>query len=164
MSRIVFAGGFIALPLLCVFFGCGDSTKSQIMSYNDSEIRKLHNCYQLFIQRNQMMGPKSEEEFKAFLKSKGAERNLALIDMDASMVDDMFICDRDGEPYVIKYGVNGYGPAIVFEAKGVDGKRMVAFSPPREIADDAEYQRLLEGDSSEKILELDNRDETANPG
>ena len=150
----------IAVLLLSTIVGCGDGTKSQIMAYNDSEIRRLHNCYQLYIQRHGMKGPKNEEEFKAFLKSKGAERNLALIDMDASMIDDLFICDRDGEPYVVRYGINGMGPAIVFEAKGVNGGRMVALTPPREVTSDDEYQRLLNGDAEEDIVDLNTRDDT----
>ena len=143
--------------IVCVMLvsGCsGDKTKPQLMAHNSSNIRKVHNCYQLFIQRHQMTGPTSEKEFKDFLKSEAAAPNLKLIDMDASMVDDMFISERDGEPFIVKYGINGYGPAIVFEAKGVDGARMVAYSPPKEISDNAEYERLLSGETVEAVSEM----------
>lgn len=141
--------GVIAAFFLLLLNGCSDGTKARVMQFNDTKIRRLHNCYQLFVQRHNMTGPTSEEEFKSFLKSDAVVENLKLIDMDASMVDDLFISDRDGEPFVVKYGVNGYGPAIIFEAKGVEGIRMVALSPPKEVSDDAEYDRLLNGEVSE---------------
>ena len=153
-SRYLVVCGLLAALFCFVLFplGCGDGTKARIMEFNDTKIRRLHNCYQLYIQRHSMTGPKSEEEFKAYLKSPAAEPNLALIDMDASMVDDMFISDRDGKPFVVKYGVNGHGPAIIFEAEGVDGTRMVALDPPKEISDSAEYDRLLNGDPADEEI------------
>ncbi len=163
--KLLLAASTAISMVIIAIVGCsGDKTRAQLLAHNSSNIRRVHNCYQLFIQRNQMKGPTSEKEFKDFLKSPGVAPNLKLIDMDASMVDDMFISERDGEPFIIKYGINGFGPAIVFEAKGVDGTRMVAYSPPKEISDDGEYERLLNGETLESVSEMSmsgNRDKDA---
>jgi hypothetical protein len=67
--------------------------------------------------------PKSEEEFKEFIKGIGAE---SLERMHVKSIDDLFISPRDGKPYVVIYGKSPTG-VLVYESEGVDGLREVGF-------------------------------------
>ena len=76
---------------------------------------------------------------------------LERVDVDPTQLDSLFISERDGEEFEIRFGVKGSDmslpEAIIFEKTGVDGVRLVAFTGQKleEISDDAEYQRLLKG-------------------
>ena len=63
-------------------------------------------------------------------------------------VDDIFVSERDGQPFDIRYGLvsgpRGSTELVVLEKQGSGGKHMVAYlnMTQREV-DDAEYQDLL---------------------
>lgn len=62
------------------------------------------------------------------------------------MVSSMFISDRDGQEYVVRWGLTlGMADhAMIFETEGVEGNRLVGFALPREL-DDSEHEGYLSG-------------------
>ena len=65
--------------------------------------------------------------------------------LNSVMSDEIFISERDSQPFKIRYGISSdRDEAIVFEAVGVDGKRMVGFFTPREL-DPADYDAYWTG-------------------
>ncbi|MEM8945350.1 MAG: hypothetical protein AAGD11_09215 [Planctomycetota bacterium] len=126
--------------------GCRDTTiEDGVAALNKSRIQQLYNCYSLYGHYNQYRGPKDEAEFKEFLLRPKYEKNLKLMKIDRDSLDDLFVSDRDGEPFRIRYGVNGLGnKAVIFEAKGVEGQRMIAVATPKEV-DAAEYDAYWSG-------------------
>jgi hypothetical protein len=99
--------------------------------------------------RNGSNGPKDEAAFKEFIKTGMPSHRLEMMRVDPDKVDELFVSERDGQPFVIKYGQSG-GPmsqiAVVFEKEGHAGKKQVAFTNGKvEEPDDAKYQQLLQG-------------------
>lgn len=125
---------------------CGCGGKDVMKSVYSTNIKKLHGSYTLYLQEHSFEGPENEEEFKNYLKTDPtAIHLLKRIDVTPETVDEMFIGDRDGEPFVIRYGLDGVADhAIVFEAVGVEGKRLVALADPIEVEND-EYNDYLSG-------------------
>jgi len=105
----------------------------------------------MFMEDNSYKGPKNEAELKDYLKNNPTAVHLtARIDVTPETVDDIFISDRDGQPFVIRYGLKGIADfAIVFEAEGVEGKRLIALRSPIEV-DETEYEAYLNGDIKPK--------------
>jgi hypothetical protein len=72
---------------------------------------------------------------------------LEMMQVDPGKVDELFVSERDGQPFVIKYGQSGGIMSrlpVVFEKEGKGGKRQVAFTDGQvEEVDDATYQQLL---------------------
>jgi hypothetical protein len=77
-----------------------------------------------------------------------APHRLEMMRVDPAKVDDLFVCERDGQPFIIKYGQSGGIMSklpVVFEKEGRDGMRQVAFTNGQvEEADSARYQELLQ--------------------
>ena len=99
------------------------------------------------MQRNELTGPESEEELRAFLtENRTAKALLKRMGVEPDSLDEIFISERDGKPFKIRWGVSGIEDhAIVFEAEGVNGKRMVAFTRTRELEDE-EYEGYWSGE------------------
>ena len=139
------------LVLLSAFAGCGDSrVKNMVAAANQNNVEKLRSCYLLYVARNQYKGPKSEQELKDFLATNDTiDKNLKLIEISRSDVDDLFVSLRDDLPLLVCWGqklMPGSKSAVVSEAVGVDGKRRVAFSngTSREV-DEAEFEKEFAG-------------------
>jgi hypothetical protein len=67
--------------------------------------------------------------------------------MDINNIDELFIGERDGKPFKIRWGlltrVRGPSQPVIFEAEGVDGKRQIGFTGSKMLeVDSAEYDRL----------------------
>jgi hypothetical protein len=130
--------------MLLLIAGCGKGdTMKAVYSTN---IKKLHQCYIMYMEENGFRGPKDEAEFKNYLKTDAtAIHLLKRIDITPETVDDIFIGDRDGEPFVVRYGLTGVADhAVVLEAVGVEGMRIVALANPLEV-DEATYDDYLSG-------------------
>lgn len=125
--------------------GCGGENK--LATIYSTNIKKVHQCYVMFMEDNSYKGPKDEAELKDYLKNNPTAIHMAKrIDVTPDTVDDIFISDRDGEPFVIRYGLNGIADhAIVFEATGVEGMRLVALRNPLEV-NESEYDKYLNGE------------------
>lgn len=141
--------GLVGCCSLLVFVaGCEheiDPTEA-LAQANDTNIARLSNLYFTFQMKHGWKGPKNEEQFKSFLKRYNPKK-LTRIGVDPSGIDQLFISQRDGEPFKIRYSVPGsaYGSSepVVFESQGVEGKRMVGFlnMTHREV-EGAEYDQL----------------------
>jgi hypothetical protein len=74
---------------------------------------------------------KSQEDYKRHIGNLDpAMRDRVMQGADVSNVDELFISERDGQPYVIFYGQPPTGVAndvVGYEQTGVDGKRYVGF-------------------------------------
>ena len=138
--------------VLCFVLGCGEQLPG--VKFNQTNIRRLRTAYNIYARLNNLEGPKSEEEFKEFLKSDlTAKVRLERIGVDIASVDDIFISERDGKPFRIRYGLKGSkDQGVIFEEEGIDGKRFVALWDPVEV--DAEtYDQYWSG---KKVAEKKN--------
>ena len=126
--------------------GCSSNSEPSLADHNDTNIKKLCGAYGMFLVSHNLRGPKDEVELKEFLTtSPGAIHKLEMMGVSKDGIADIFISDRDGQPFKVRYGLEGLEDhPIVFEAEGVDGKRLVAFSTPRELDAD-EYEKAWAG-------------------
>lgn len=130
-------------------FGCGggSGTDAALGKANKSNIQRLANLYVLHQFQNKFQGPKDEAAFKAFIIGIDGGA-LSKMGVQTSEIDNLFVCERDEEPFKIKYSVptgpRGSQEPVIFESTGSGGKRMVGFlnMVQREV-DDAEYEQLL---------------------
>ena len=139
----------IALGLLLVFIaGCGKSqVATDLKALNKTSIDRIRNAYYLYMEEHGFRGPKDEQTLRKFLTSENAGVQLKLdrMGIDREDIDKLFISERDGEPFTIRYGLKGVADhAIAFEKTGVEGKRFVALGKPVE-CDETEYEGWLSG-------------------
>ncbi len=148
MIRFV-ALGLIGGMLLALSLGCSDDPlKKQVLRDYKSNLRKVHFCYTTYMVRHGDVGPENKEQLIDYLKTDPtAIHIIKQVGLTPDTVDDIFVSERDGEPFVIRYGVvdreDGGDYPIVFEAKGQDGLRLVAFQDPKECGEQ-EYNDYLE--------------------
>lgn len=142
------------LPILLAVFlawsisGCGrsDDAERALAEVNATKMQRLANLYLAYQMKNSWKGPSNEKAFKDFI-GKFDPMKLQRIGIDPKMIDDLFVNDRDGQPFRIRYSVPGSAMGssapVVFEATGVDGKRLVGFldMQQREV-ESAEYDTL----------------------
>ncbi|MEM9411388.1 MAG: hypothetical protein AAGA30_09760 [Planctomycetota bacterium] len=141
---------FCLWPTLILFAGCaGKDPDASVVSNNDSNMKRLANLYVSFQMKNEFRGPQDEAEFKKFIQGF-APTKLERINVDPANLDGLFINERDGEPFKIRYGISGSimgctEPAI-FETTGSGGAKMIGFlNMVQKEVGDAEYQDLWEG-------------------
>lgn len=142
--------GFAVLSLS----GCGDANPeaSAVTSANKTNLQRLANLYGLHQLQNKYEGPADEAAFKEFIKNTDP-RMLEPMGVDPGAVDELFVSERDGEPFSIRYnitsGPRGSSEPAVFEATGKNGKRMVGFlNMVQQEVDSSEYERLMAGKGS----------------
>ena len=144
--------GFVVCFLIAgVFAGCGGGTDPDkaIARVNETNIQRLANLYFTYQMKNAWQGPADEAEFKKFISSYDPKK-LTRIGIDPSAIDELFVNERDGQPFKIRYSVAGSAMGssepVIFESVGVDGKRVVGFlnMEQREV-DEAEYNDLWAG-------------------
>jgi hypothetical protein len=147
-QRIQLAAAVVAATLLAALSGCTNHVASDVAAMNSSNIQRVGNLYAAFQNYHEGRGPKDEAEFKGFVKSFDS-RKLAMMGVDPNNVDSLFTSERDGQPFKLRYKVNGGRgsvDAVVFEQTGEAGKRQVAFTGGTvEDEDNAAYQQLLAG-------------------
>jgi len=118
----------LLLGSLC---GCGPTkgeAKAFIQKMNSSNGKRLVNLYAQY-QGEYGSGPKSDVIFKKYIAAKSPA---ALEEMGVApgSIDKLFISERDGQPFFIRYGipyVGGLQQAVVFESQGQGGKVNVFF-------------------------------------
>lgn len=155
MKSRSFRSWAILAGILWIAAGCsgGGSGDKMIAAANDTNIKRLATLYSFFHVANKFKGPKTETEFRQFIEQQDASR-LALANIKAGELDKLFVSERDGEPFKIRYGIDtrvrGPALAVIFEATGVDGKRHVGFAGAqmREV-DSTEYDRLWRGEGDQ---------------
>jgi hypothetical protein len=131
-----------ALLLLCALVGCNGqgSAASSAESVRLQFLTSMHSAVQARTGRL----PANEQEFKQFIEDNGAQM---LGEAGVSSVDELFVSERDGQPFVVVYGK--YPPTmtskiVVYEQNGVDGKRLVGHSTGAvELVDDARFREMV---------------------
>lgn len=135
--------------------GCTNRTDSDsaIASVNETNLQRLANLYFTYQSKHDWRGPADEAEFKNFLRSYNPAK-LTRIGIDPNKIDELFISERDGEPFKIRYGVvgsvMGSSAPVVFESTGDGSTRLVGFlnMEQREV-DAAEYDTLWSATASQ---------------
>lgn len=141
-----YATGLLA-GLVLMISGCGDGLNNpSLADLKNTNIKRYHTAYTIYLDRNQMQGPKDEKELMDFLTTDNtAGVLLKRMEIPMESLSDITVSERDGQPFKVRWGVKGMADhAIIFEAEGVEGKRMVAFSNPREL-DATEYDGYWDG-------------------
>lgn len=131
-------GGILLAALAVVGCGSGElDVRSVVRSNNDCNGKRLANLYyfhQVVSPRRE--GPKDETAFRSFIKSRKPEQ-LAEMDVDPERLDGLFVSERDGVPFIIRYGVTipgiggGHHQAVVFERQGLRGRVEIFMTGPK---------------------------------
>jgi len=135
------------LILLTLAVGCsGNNVANEVAVLNSSNIKRVANLYAACQSINGGKGPKDVETIKN-LANQLPNQNLEWMGVDRNKLDALFISERDGKPFKIKFGaMHAFASPhipIVFEEEGIGGSKQVAWTNAqvREV-DDAEYQQL----------------------
>jgi hypothetical protein len=132
----------------CLFVGCSrpSDPDSAIASVNATNIQRLANLYFTYQSQHDWRGPADEAQFKSFLHAYNPHK-LSRIGVDPNALDKLFVSERDGQPFKIRYGVfgsaMGSSAPVIFEAVGGGKGRLVGFldMQQREV-DESEYNAL----------------------
>jgi hypothetical protein len=146
LKLFVVLGGCVVAGL---FVGCSSNSSdadSAIAAVNKTNIQRLANLYLAYQSLHEWHGPKDEAQFKTFLHGFNAHM-LSRIGVDPNALDPLFISERDGQPFKIRYGVQGSSRGssapVIFESVGNGKGRLVGFldMQQREV-DESEYNAL----------------------
>lgn len=129
--------------------GCTDRVTSEVAAKNNSNIKRLVNLYAGYQLTHGWQGPPNEQALKNFVTSGGLPpKNFHMMGIDVEKPELVFVSERDGLPFKVKYGMaGGIGSVIpvVFEQSGYGGKKQVGFTTPIvEEVTDARYSDLWE--------------------
>lgn len=122
--------GHASACLLFAVLGCQHAPENDLGDAAPPNIGQIVNHYMQYAGNNRGVGPRNEQEFKRFLQRVSAG------DADRSALGasrlDVLISPRDGEPYIINYGLQVRGKSadlkvVAYEARGHNGRRAVAF-------------------------------------
>ncbi|MEM7455576.1 MAG: hypothetical protein AAF456_14580 [Planctomycetota bacterium] len=149
---------FVFLPVLCLYLllsGCSNGPDPDTMFAEnfDTEIKKLAVLYSTYQAKNSWTGPPDEAQFRSYISSI-SETRLGRLGITQSDIDGLFISERDGLPYKIRWstvGGNGVPPKpILFEAEGAEGRYMVGFTngTSQEFSRD-DYDKLWAGEGDD---------------
>lgn len=104
--------------------GCGPSKQQ---TEQESNIKAITIAYGRYFQGNRGQPPATEAEFRAFVEKMPADQ------LGVQDPASMWTSSRDNLPYVVVYGPNPNppgpsGPVVIYESKGVNGKRYIGTS------------------------------------
>lgn len=138
---------FVFLIIGSRLVGCGSSNNAQdaVSEANSNNMQRLVNLYFAYQMKHDWKGPKEEAEFKDFIRNYPLKK-LIRIGIDPAEIDKLFYSERDGEFLKVRYSVlggQGSTEPVVYEAVGINDKRMIGFlnMEQREV-DEAEYEKL----------------------
>ena len=139
-----------SLLVSSMLVGCGGVDQQSVLeAANGTNLQRLTNLYLSYQSRNDWNGPPDQATLREFAVSFD-KKKLARIGIDPSQIDELFVSERDGKPYKIRYNVKGSSRGstepVVFEEVGVSDKRRIGFlnMTEREV-DAAEYDQLWAG-------------------
>src|SRR5262245_31487654 len=139
--------GCAAVAALAALAGCGDPVARQVGEMNKSNIQRVSNLYAAFQNMKSSRGPKDQAELTQFIKAFDPNK-LTMMGVTQD-IDRLFLSERDGKPFRIRYKVGGGRGSVdpvAFEQDGKDGKRQVGFTGGKvEEVDEALYQVYLSG-------------------
>ena len=159
---------FFKLSVVCfftlvLFAGCGSGpdVANLVSKKNGSNIQKVSSALRLYQIRLGKPAPSEDELCDFIANNTSIENNLELMKIDRDTFKDNLRCERDSEPFFVRYGVvvKERGPIhpLVFESVGVDGVRKVGWSNSTvtEVTDDKQYADLKRGKfKREKMVDL----------
>ena len=134
--------------ITCLILGCKEEVaETQIGA--ETKLRPLARMYAGFVNQNRGRPPKDEAQFRKF-----AEATASQYLPEGLTLDQLFVSDRDNEPFVIVYGRvlvsregvdSPMGARIVaYEKTGADGARFVADDlGVVELVDDEKFRQLV---------------------
>jgi len=142
-------GACAAALVVGLLAGCSrDKTAEAVAAMNTSNIQRLGNMYAAFQNYKGGRGPKTETEFREFIRDFDPNK-LKMMSIDPGNLDGLFTSERDGKSFKIRFNVGGGRgsvDAVVFEQDGVNGTRQVGFTNTTvEDVDSTRYQDLLAG-------------------
>lgn len=114
----------MALLLACI--GCADGGPAVDQQHEELKLRGLVNLHAHAV-RHLGHAPRNEEEFKKFVRERGAD---VVERLKLAAVDDLFISSRDGKPYIVLYGPptnQAASDVVVYESEGANGERLVGY-------------------------------------
>jgi hypothetical protein len=131
--------GMCLAAVFVVVVGCG-APKADALKKETSHLRLLTNLYAKTSMKTGH-NPQNEQEFKEAIKNSG----VSLEALKVNSVDELFVSERDGQPFVVVYGQQPPGYDVVaYEQTGVDGYRQVGHKIGMvEDADEAKFRELV---------------------
>lgn len=142
---VVLASISVAFLAAILPFGCAASREVP-QAPAEAHLKALAVFYGRYVAQNRGQSPKDEQALKAFIQSLPEADRASL---KTENVDSIFTSPRDGQPYVVRYGVplgmpgpQG-APVIAHEQTGAGGERYVATSlGDVRLVDDEQFQQL----------------------
>ena len=131
LKPIVYSAFTVCL-VLGATTGCNTSVSPDdaVAAANSTNIQRVTNLYLAYQANNNWIGPADEAALKDFIRGL-PESQLTRIGVNPGQLDELFISDRDSQPFKIRYkilgNVRGSEEPVVFEAEGSGGQRMVGF-------------------------------------
>lgn len=137
--------------------GCSSSTdvNSIMRSINDSNGKRLANFYAMYQTRSRSFsGPVDQTAFEKFISATNPAE-LEAMGVNVADVDKLFFSERDGKPFIFRYGVKkppvlGGHQAVLREAEGKGGTVLVFMTGPKVVeASAADVDSYMNGDHDE---------------
>jgi hypothetical protein len=131
--------------VLVAALGCGESGETS-QATQESHIKRLAILYGRYMSQHRGAPPRNEADFRKFIELSGPDQ---LKHLGIASVDELFVSERDGQPYVIVYGklgppVQGLGgPITMYEQVGGDGSRFVATDLTVETVTEEDFRRMV---------------------
>lgn len=154
---------FLSWTMITVALTAGCAKHEQattiVERINDSNGKRLANLYAIHQSRHQFKGPANKASFVKFIQQEMLPAELEGTGVDPNMIDELFVSERDKEPFFIRYGVVAPSwaashQAVIFEEKGVRGRVAVFLTGPQvievTIEDAAAYRRGEKDELPEK--------------
>lgn len=140
----------LAALLLMAIPSCGSDA---LTSPTAVKLRALGNFYVDYAinkgNKGDYRGPANEQAFKKHLRDT-PDFNLKHYGLDPNAIDSAFVSERDGESFVILYGITiteisgTSAPLVAHEKTGQNGKRLVVFANAKvEEVDEARLEALM---------------------
>jgi hypothetical protein len=115
---------FPPIALACALAaGCSSGSEPY---KEESNLRALAAYYTQYTSANRGQFPPSEKALKEYIKAERAGRGVPAADAD---INALFVSNRDGKPFVIRYRTDKswpYGELVAYEQEGQGGTRHVA--------------------------------------
>lgn len=135
------------LAMVVVSLGLASCGKHGAPPKVESNLHTLMTFYGRYTAQHQGQRPSDADALKKYIGSQSPDQ---LAKMEITDVDSLFVSPRDGQPYVMRYGVLPPpatplgGTVVAYEQTGVDGKRYVGFDlGSAEEVDETRFRTLV---------------------
>ena len=140
LALVVAAGAVVAA-------GCGSGVKqSEPQDPATARMKTLAVVYGRYVARHRGQLPTDKTALKTFMRTEGKE---LVAERAVTNIDELFVSPRDGKPLVVTYANAAAGRqmkpdmVVAYEATGVGGMRMIAFSRGTVVeADQSTFDKL----------------------